>query len=214
MYGTKLAKVTRLVGDLLGNPKYVPGYLSTNFSKRTPLDLELPWFSYAAIDFLAAFLRPEMCVFEYGTGGSTLFLARKVRTVTSIEDNVVWLQKIEERLRQTGLSNVVLQHRQFDSKNPVNFESSGYLHSIPSRQFDMIVVDGTEEFFGQRDAMQVRPICFRHAEKFIRPGGIIVVDDSWCYPDLRRLNRARRYRTFKSAGPCRPGVTSTDIFFY
>jgi predicted O-methyltransferase YrrM len=76
------------------------------------------------------------------------------------------------------------------------------------------VVDGTEEFIGQRGAMLVRPMCFHHAENFIRQGGIIVVDDSWSYPELRRENRAKKCRVFKSIGPSRPGVTSTDVFFY
>src|ERR1022692_694672 len=95
-----------------------------------------------------------------------------------------------------------------DFKNPEGFENSAYLHSIPPQKFDVIVVDGAE------DAVPVRPICFYHAENFINPGGIIVVDDSWRYPELRRINRAAKHRIFKSVGPCRPGVTSTDIFFY
>jgi predicted O-methyltransferase YrrM len=214
MYGTNLAKVTRLVGNLLSNPQYVPGYLLTNCLRKTPLDLELPWFSYSAIDFLATFLRPQMSVFEYGSGGSTLFFARRVQTVISTEDNVVWLQKVKERLKKAALTNVVIRHCQFDSKNPLDFEHSNYLNSIPAKEFDIIVVDGTEEYFGQQNAAQVRPICFRRAEKYIKPGGIIILDDSWYYPELRRANDAKECRIFQSIGPCRPGVTSTDVFFY
>ena len=75
-------------------------------------------------------------------------------------------------------------------------------------RFDIVVVDGSEEW------TQVRPVCFQYAENFVRKGGIIVVDDSWRYPVLRRENKAKRYQVFQSVGPCRPGVTSTDIFFY
>lgn len=214
MHGTNLEKVMRLVGNLLGHPQYAPAYLLAHWLKKTPLDLELPWFSYAAIDFLKTFLRPQMSVFEYGTGGSTVFFARKVRTVTSTEDNIIWLQKVEQHLNKAALTNVVLQHRLFDFKNPVNFENSAYLHSVPAQKFDVIVVDGREEFLGLENSVQVRPTCFYYAENFVKPGGIIVVDDSWCYPELRRTNRAGEYRIFKSVGPCRPGVTSTDIFFY
>ena len=148
--------------------------------KKAPLDLELPWFSYAAIEFLTEFLQPAMTVFEYGTGGSTVFFAKRVRTVVSTEDNIVWLQKVKEHLGRAALTNVALQHRQFDSKNLADFDNSGYLNSIPAEKFDVIVVDGTEEFIGQQGAPLVRPICFHHAENFIRAGGIIVVDDSWC----------------------------------
>src|SRR5439155_4007624 len=123
-----------------------PAYLLTYWSKKTPLDLELPWFSYAAIDFLRSFLRPQMSVFEYGSGGSTVFFARNVRTVFSTEDNIIWLQKVEQHLNKAALTNVVLQHRLFAFKNPVNFEDSAYLHSISAQKFDVVVVDGTEEF--------------------------------------------------------------------
>jgi predicted O-methyltransferase YrrM len=155
-----------------------------------------------------------MSVFEYGAGGSTLFFASKVGSVTCTEDNVVWLRKVEERLKQDAIPNVVLQHRQFESQDPHSFEDSAYLNSIPEKEFDVIVVDGTEECFGQPDAVKVRPVCFRHAEKYVRPGGIIVVDDSWYYSELRCENHAKEYRVFESTGPCRLGVTSTDIFFY
>ena len=68
---------------------------------------------------------------------------------------------------------------------------------------------GTPEGGGRAD-------CFKRAESNITPGGIIVVDDSW-FPDcaaLRNSNRAKRVRMFESTGPCRIGVTSTDVYFY
>lgn len=208
MHGSNPRRIARLIGNLAAYPKYLPRYLQTNWLNKNPHEVELPWFSYAAIDFLRSFLQPEMSVFEYGAGGSTLFFAKRVRSVISTEDSLVWLEKVDRRLKQKALTNVVLQHHQFDFKNPDGFENSSYLHSIPPQKFHVIVVDGTEE------AMKVRPTCFHHAESFVSRGGIIVVDDSWRYPELRHANRARDYQVFKSVGPCRPGVTSTDIFFY
>jgi hypothetical protein len=40
------------------------------------------------------------------------------------------------------------------------------------------------------------------------------VDDSWRYPSLRASAKTKRYKVFRSVGPCRPGVTSTDLYFY
>jgi hypothetical protein len=74
--------------------------------------------------------------------------------------------------------------------------------------FNVIVVDGTEW------TPNVRPICFRSAEEQVAPGGIIVVDDSWRYRQLRQRNRAKRFQIFESVGPARFGVTSTDVYFY
>jgi precorrin-6B methylase 2 len=209
MKGSIPVKIGRLVANLALNPHYVPRTLRDNvITGATPLDLELPWFSYSAIDFLSKQLRAEMDVCEYGSGGSTLFFAKRTRSVYSIEDNEKWFALVSERVKQLALKNVALKLCPFDFKNPAGFEKSEYLNAIPNRKFDVIVIDGSEEW------NQVRPICFEHAENFINPGGLIVVDDSWRYPALRAKNRAKKHQVFESVGPCRPGVTSTDVFFY
>jgi SAM-dependent methyltransferase len=207
--GTLPTKVGRLVSNLALRPRYLPRYVGHNvFADTTPLDLELPWFSYAAIDFLDEYLGPHMTVCEYGSGGSTLFCARRAKSVFAIEDNAQWFGLVMDWLHEKQIKNATVELFPFDFKNPVGFEASAYLNAIPDEKFDVIIVDGTEEW------IPVRQTCFRHAERFIKPGGIIVVDDSWRYADLRTTHRANRVEVFQSVGPCRPGVTSTDVFFY
>ena len=209
MKGTVPQKVGRLLGNLVSHPRYVPRYLAHNvLTGRPPLDLELPWFSYAAIEFLDSWLNPHMTVCEYGSGGSTLFFARRAKSVFSIEDDLKWFELVSRQVKERFLTNVQIELCPFDFKEPVGFDQSAYLHAIPNEKFNVIVVDGTEEW------IPVRPICFAHAETRIKPGGIIVVDDSWRYPRLRTNHCAKYHRTFQSVGPGRPGVTSTDVFFY
>jgi SAM-dependent methyltransferase len=149
-----------------------------------------------------------MKVFEYGSGGSTLFFARRTQSVLSVEDNPKWFELVTHRLQEKQVNNAVLKLCPFDFKNPAGFEESDYLNALPDEKFDVIVVDGSEEW------TQVRPVCFRKAEGRVKPNGIIVVDDSWRYVGLRENNHARGVRVFQSVGPCRPGVTSTDVFLY
>jgi|SRR5579872_3366800 len=209
MHGTIPQKIGRVAADLCLHPQYIPRSLLHNvIGSRTPADLELPWFSYAAIDFLETYLKPDMMVCEFGSGGSTFFFARRVRSVYSIEDNAQWFDRVSEGLRKKGLANATLELFEFDFKNPVDFQDSEYLNAMPDEQFDVIVVDGSEEW------TKIRPICFQKAEGHVKKGGIIIVDDSWRYPELRQNNHASRVETFQSVGPCRPGVTSTDVFFY
>ena len=209
MHGTVPQKIGRVLSDLVTHPQYISRCLSHNvLNSKTPLDLELPWFSYAAIDFLEQFVQPHMTVFEYGSGGSTLFFARRARSVLSIEDNEKWYELVSSRLEEKGLANASLRLWPFDFKTAAGFEQSDYLLALPDERFDIIVVDGTEEW------TLIRPVCFRKAEAHVKKGGIIVVDDSWRYPELRENNRAKDVQIFESVGPCRPGVTSTDIFFY
>jgi len=209
MQGTVPQKIGRLVANLLVHPQYISRCLAHNVvNGKTPLDLEIPWFSYAAIDFLEKFVRPQMKVCEYGSGGSTIFFARRAQSVFSIEDNAKWAELVSKRVAELLLKNVRLKLCPFDFKAPAGFEQSDYLQALPDEDFDVIVVDGSEEW------IKVRPVCFAKAETRIKPGGIIVVDDSWRYPVIRENHHAKSFKVFQSVGPCRPGVTSTDVFFY
>jgi SAM-dependent methyltransferase len=209
MNGTAPQKIARLATDLAFHPQYVGRYLQHNLRQgQTPLDLELPFFSYAAIDFLRTYLQPDMSVFEFGSGGSTLFFAQLVKCVTSVENSGECFDEVVARVKEKNLVNVEIKLRPFNAKDPRDFEESEYLQSISGETFDVIVIDGAEEW------TPVRPLCFRHAEQWMKPGGIIVVDDSWRYAMLHAEHHAKRFKIFRSVGPCRPGVTSTDIFFY
>ncbi|HET7624286.1 MAG TPA: hypothetical protein VFM25_03400, partial [Verrucomicrobiae bacterium] len=123
MRGNVPIKIARLVANLALNPRYIPRCVNHNIiNGRTPVDLEMPWFSYAAIDFLERFMRPEMTVCEYGSGGSTLFFARRARSVFSIENSEKWFDLVLRRLQQNSLNNVTIQLHPFDFKNPAKFE--------------------------------------------------------------------------------------------
>ncbi len=209
MHGTVPQKIGRVLTNLITHPQYISRCVSHNVLKgKTPLDLEIPWFSYAAIDFLDEFLRPHMRVFEYGSGGSTIFFAQRVKSVFSVEDNPKWYDLVTNRLKEKNITTATLTLFPYDFKNPSDFEQSDYFKAMPNERFDVLVIDGSEEW------TKVRPACFVKAEQHVKAGGIIVVDDSWRYPALRKRNKASDVQVFQSVGPCRPGVTSTDIFFY
>ena len=209
MRGNVSTKIARLGVHLLTHPSYFRRYMQQSLlTHKTPLDLELPWFAYAAIEFLNSYLKPHMKVAEYGSGGSTIFFARRTGFVHAVEDNREWYERVTRRLNEKWIINVRMTFCPFDFKDPIGFEKSDYLHALPEEPQDVISIDSSEEW------IQVRPTCFRFAEKRIKPGGIIVLDDSWRYPDVRKKNNAKRVQTFQSVGPCRPGVTSTDVFFY
>src|SRR5262245_52047535 len=110
MRGTVPQKIGRVFANLIAHPQYIPRCVVHNvLNGQTPLDLEIPWFSYAAIDFLDDFVKPHMSVCEYGSGGSTLFFARRARSVWSIEDNPKWFELVSERLKAKSVQNVTLK---------------------------------------------------------------------------------------------------------
>ena len=191
------------------HPGNLRRYISQNFiSRKAPVELELPWFSYGAIDFLEKYLRKDIRVFEFGSGGSTLFFARRAKSVVSVEDNAQWYEIVARQIARDGFKNADLRHVPVAFTTEEAFQKSDYLNAVRESTFDVIIVDGMDW------TKNVRPMCFKAAETQIAPGGVIVVDDSWRYHELRRTNRARRFENFESVGPARYGVTSTDVYFY
>src|SRR5687767_9452201 len=118
MKGTIPVKLGRLVSNLMLQPRYMSRYVTQNvLNGKSPLDLELPWFSYAAIDFLRGHLNDEMKVCEYGSGGSTLFFSRRVQSVHAIEDNERWYELVRQKILDEGIDNVRLKLCPFDFRN-------------------------------------------------------------------------------------------------
>jgi hypothetical protein len=212
-----LAKHAAQVGFALAvDPRSIPTYLAT--LKKQPLELGLPWISFGAIRFLEKFLQPGMRVFEYGSGGSTLFFAARCERTVSVEDNENWARRVRDRLGEAQNVDLIVgatpkirygtDGRPFEQGD---FTASGYLRAINGLNPDVVLIDGSEDW-GLKPTR--RSICFHHVEPTMKAGAIIILDDSWAYPQLRKSNRAKRVVSFWGVGPCRRGCTCTDIFFY
>ncbi len=212
MEGNTFTRSVRLLSHLFTHPQDIIPYIKEGpLSKKTPIDLEVPWFSHACIRFLNENIKPGQTIFEYGAGGSTLFFLSKGARVVSTEDNAFWLKNVEKKIAERySLENisVQLQLHEFDFDDVSKFSESNYLNSIPDSEFDIYLVDGIEK------KEKVRPTCFEHIQKKVKPGAWIIVDDSWRYPEILDSSTAKSIKRFKGTGPCRPGVTTTDIHFY
>lgn len=166
--------------------------------------LDVPWWTYRAIDRVDGFLgsRRGAKVFEYGSGASTVWLAKRAASVISIEHDADWYPIVEERA--AGLGNVDLRlitTDQIPARDPVylslkegqvghSFRAYAEAIDATGEQFDLIVIDG-----------RVRAACLRHARSHLAKGGLIVFDNS---------RRDRYDQAIKSSGmkeSAYPGLT-------
>lgn len=210
MEGNNLIRISRVVSSLIIHPSYIPLYLKYSLlNKKKPIEIALPWIAYSAIKFLEDYpINSNSEILELGGGGSTFYFAKKGAKVTCLESDAIWAKKIEEKRKAMNISNIDLKILPYDFKELESFLNSEFFEFIGKNKYDIILIDNYEE------EIQLRPKCFYAAEKSIKPGGIIIIDDSWRYPELRINNSAKNLKVFKSIGPCRLGVTSTDIYFY
>jgi SAM-dependent methyltransferase len=128
---------------------------------KTPVDEQgepIPWIPYAAVDFLAERLRPDMSVLELGAGYSTLFFMKRVARVLSIEHQRAWIDWVRARAD----ANVTVAEA--DAASPET-----YLAPLrgDSGRFDLAFVDGVH----RREA-------FAEALGRLTPRGVILLDDS------------------------------------
>jgi predicted O-methyltransferase YrrM len=152
-------------------------------------ELDVPWWTYRAIDVVEAYLsglagnsRPVR-VFEYGSGASTLWLAKRADEVHSVEHHREFGEHLRPEL--APLANVDFRIVEpVPSATPVvgsrkegaaGLDFANYVASIDDvpGAFDLIVIDG-----------RAREACLERAEHRLAPGGVIVFDNT----------RRRRYR--------------------
>lgn len=135
-------------------------YLS--LEKKMPVDKNLepiPWFTYPSIDFLKDRLNNQMTVFEFGSGNSTLFFAKRVKEVISVETDLIWFNKIKNSL--TPNSTLIY----FDEHHSENKYSE--IISTTNKKFDVIIIDAIERV----EACFISP-------NFLTPAGVIILDNS------------------------------------
>jgi hypothetical protein len=154
----------------------------------------IPWYTYACKDFLERRLNRDLRVFEYGCGNSTLWLARFVGEVVSVEHHPGWAAEVGAN----APPNVRIVRAD---------EGDDYVRAIESEGvFDVVVVDGLE-----------RGRCALHAVASLSEGGVIVWDDSaWqefteTWPGLE--SQGFRELDFSGLGPISRDKSRTSVLY-
>ncbi len=213
MYLTNFQRSLKLLGHLCAKPRNVIPYFRFSITNSSPLELELPWWSFSAIRKLDKHLNHNHRVFEWGSGGSSVFLARRCKEITTIEHDPDWFELVEKTMTALKIHDSQLFLREINLENEKAFLSSPYATALQSAH-DVIVIDG-EDQFGPESDWSARESCFCLAEQWVcKDGGLIIVDDSWRYPAIRQTTNAKKFVIHESIGPCRKGVTSTDFHYY
>jgi len=119
-----------------------------------------PWMCYPLIDFIRDRLKTQHNVFEYGSGFSTIFFANRVNSITSVEHDSEWLDKLKNALSK--YQNASVYYVEDEKKYPESINIAD-----ANKNFDVVVVDGI-----------MRVECVKFSFDFLSAQGIILLDDS------------------------------------
>jgi len=175
---------------------------------------QVPWTTQASIKTFEKILTKEMIGFEYGSGNSTLFFARHLKHLVSVEHNEAWFHIVQTWLAAIPLTNVDYQfipmEKEISQTNQYSFYQDynltakdfhirreyhayfSYVKNFPDNHFDFIIVDG-----------RARVECCLNAIPKLKSNGFFVLDNS---------DRARYKPVFHVLKDWRSITSTTGLF--
>ncbi|MCU0793392.1 MAG: class I SAM-dependent methyltransferase [Opitutaceae bacterium] len=142
-------------------------------------------------------LSPGFELFEYGSGFSTEYFARRCKRVISVEYDATWYEKVKAKVP----AHVTVVHV------PIQ-DVQGYSGAIAGQatKFDVVLVDGAH-----------RVECLRAALPALSESGVVILDDSSReeYRPGFEMMKAAGFREITLVGmkPTHPGMHSTTLFY-
>jgi hypothetical protein len=175
--------------------------------KLSPMGIRRPWWPYDATAWIAAHLPPDARVFEYGGGGSTLWLQDHGATVTVIEHQPEWARKLAAALAP---GTRILQPAILASGTVTSGREAGYfdeyvatISAEPDASLDLVIVDG-----------RARVDCVRSAIPKVKQGGLLLLDDTGVarYQPAFVLLADWERHVFAGLKPGYPGPAETSVW--
>jgi predicted O-methyltransferase YrrM len=158
----------RIRGRNIGHwtPRYIRDRVRQMLYQRAHPDA--PWLTPEAIRLLDSMLRPSDVGAEFGSGRSTLWLARRCAHLTSAEHDEAWHARVSSMLDGEGITHVDYQCHPRDEPDSAG-DRSAYAQVakvLGDESIDFALVDGL-----YRDYVTLFLL------PKIRPGGLLIIDN-------------------------------------
>lgn len=145
-----------------------------------------PWLTYQANYFLDLFLDEDDIGFEIGSGFSTLWLASRIKHLTSVEGDAGWHQRINGLMRERHVANVDYLFVDENKVNDAQLKNQcvEICNALPMGAIDFALIDGL-----CRSTMALK------LSSLLKPGGLLVIDDiNWFLPSESRSPSSRSFQ--------------------
>jgi hypothetical protein len=173
----------------------------------------LPWLTYPLIQFLEPKLNNQLDIFEYGSGNSTLWFAKRVASITSVEYHREWYDKIRGNLpKNANLQLVQVKDAGYGEmafRKLVGSDAEmSYVNAIQNNNslYDLIVIDGL-----------FRPNCIESSKLYLKKRGVFLIDNTEykeMQPFLQLLtNEGFKHVDFWGMCPINPMLSCTSLYY-
>lgn len=127
-----------------------------------------PWLTKQASEILQSWLGETHAGLEWGSGRSTIWFARRVAKLTSVEHDPSWYRKVKKTLSECGITNTKLCLYEIPLKLDEG-QSNPYVaiaDSFPDNSLDFALIDGV-----------FRNECALAVLKKIKSCGLLIIDN-------------------------------------
>lgn len=154
----------------------------------------MPLFTYPCIEYIRQFDLRTKTVFEWGSGASTMYWMQRAASVTSVENNPQWHERISRMTN--GAVRLILEE---SDRFPFCIRDEAGL-------FDLIVIDA----FGYRYD------CAAEAIRKLAPGGMIILDNAEWHPmTAEMLKKSGLIQVdFSGFKPTESHTSTTSVFLH
>ena len=153
------------------NPKiWTPRYVKNRIrlAIRQKLYKEHPWLVLDSVNFMENYLKPQDRGLEWGCGRSTVWFAKRIGVLTSVETDKTWHGLVSSKLADAELVNVDLHLVSKD--DPEEYLKPASVLAYES--LDFVLVDG-----------QHRHLAVTTSLPLLKKGGILIIDNiNWYIP--------------------------------
>jgi hypothetical protein len=185
---------------------------------------KLPWITFGAIDYLDGLDLMAKPIFEYGSGGSTLYWLKRGAKCVSIEHDITWFNQLSVLMNTNAQIDYRLvpptyhpENPHYDAADPDDYSSDEYAQKyeryeayvkqidvFADNHFYIVLIDGRS-----------RASCIKHAAKKVQIGGFLVLDNAEraYYTEKNDQNLSQfECNSFAGAMPCNAQFSETRIY--
>lgn len=160
-------------------PRYICNRVKLIINEK--LHPDWPWLTKDSILLLNKLLTKEDFGLELGSGRSTMWFAKRVNKLISIEHDKKWFNWVLKRLKEEKLNNVIYYLK----------SESDYLDifkEIEDNFLDFILIDGLK-----------RDEAAKLSVSKLKNGGILIIDNiNWFIPSISYSPSSKRGNNFES----------------
>ena len=159
---------------------------------------QIPWYSYAAIDYLDTIDARSFTVLEFGGGNSSFWWADRCKYLTTIESEEEWFQVLLDSGKE--MTNLDLRLCQ---------EKDTYIGAISALAPNVVIIDGLYRSDCATQILELSPVQLQELQ-------IVIFDNSnWFPAAIKRLTEGLvdfQRVDFSSLGPIVAFPTTTSLF--